>query len=497
MRRGASRVVGVAALVALVCAVAAPENAAPAAPAAITTFARLGAQAESTLLHVFYAGKGQWRFCDQPTCGTGTGDWGVDSLTYTLYFRWRLTHERALVPVMKQLLANGPTWGAPCTTTACGSWSDVPAWDSIAALREYEATGHDPGALIKAQLAYDAVEQATVYRVGACPEIRYQQPNGSIDRLKTLETDANAIKAGLLLYQVTGAKPYLTAAWQTYAAVRGRFFEPARSLYSVYVFDDGHSCRRVPHRYFASVNGDMIWSGIQLARATHDAGYLQQATATARAVATSLADPAGVFADLQAENDIVEPLVEAMYDLATLDHAGFARAWILRNAAAAVSARARTGAYGRFFDGPAPTSLTTAWQSNGGLALEMAAAALDPAGRVSTANTWAGATFHADDISALPSSVTFTGSQVAFIGTLGERCCQDGHARVLVDGVETVDGTGIWQDKSSLGQAIPGTVLFAWRWPASGTHTITFEPGAVNAKEGGPFLHLAGYFLVG
>ena len=62
-------------------------------------------------------------------------------------------------------------------------------------------------------------------------------------------------------------------------------------------------------------------------------------------------------------------------------------------------------------------------------------------------------------------AIHFTGSAIALIGTLGEACCESGHARVFVDGHETFDETGIWQDKSSLGRRIPGTILFAWRWP--------------------------------
>ena len=64
------------------------------------------------------------------------------------------------------------------------------------------------------------------------------------------------------------------------------------------------------------------------------------------------------------------------------------------------------------------------------------------------------------------------------------------HARVFIDGRETFDGTGIWQNKSSSGRKIPNTVLFAWRWPKPGKHTISFKPGTPNAKEGGTFLHL-------
>jgi hypothetical protein len=91
--------------------------------------------------------------------------------------------------------------------------------------------------------------------------------------------------------------------------------------------------------------------------------------------------------------------------------------------------------------------------------------------------------------------LTFTGSAIALIGTLGERCCEPGHARVLLDGTETFDRTGIWQNKSSSGRSLPDSVLFAWRWPKRGTHTLRFEPGEPNGKEGGSFLHLEGYVV--
>jgi hypothetical protein len=92
--------------------------------------------------------------------------------------------------------------------------------------------------------------------------------------------------------------------------------------------------------------------------------------------------------------------------------------------------------------------------------------------------------------------LTFRGSGIALLGSLGEKCCESGHASVLIDGRETFDQTGIWQNKSSSGRSIPGTVLFAWRWTNVGTHTLTFEPGTPNGKEGDPFLHLVGYELL-
>ena len=138
--------------------------------------------------------------------------------------------------------------------------------------------------------------------------------------------------------------------------------------------------------------------------------------------------------------------------------------------------------------------MVTAWQTNGGLALEIAAAALDPGGAAPGGGAWS--TVRRVSRSLGPSGrITFRGSGIALIGTLGESCCEAGHARVFVDGRETFDGTGIWQDKSSSGQRIPGAILFAWRWPKPGLHTITFAPGVTNGKEGGSFLHIRAYLV--
>ena len=455
------------------------------------TFATAGRSATATLLNTYYAGGGMWRKCNAPDCGTGNQDWGVDSLTYTLALRYRATHDARLLLPLRELEQTAPTYPAPCpSTNACGSWSDVPEWDAIALVDEYQAT-HDPATLAKAEAAFAFVEQSGVYALGACPSIDYQQPHGGGNKLKTLETGANAIKAALLLYRVTGKPEYLAAARTHYDAVRAYFLDPRVPLYTVYVFDDGTTCTPVPHRFFASVNGDMIWSGVELFRVTGVRRYLDDAVATAKAVDRDLSDGRGVFADLQAENDIVEPLVEGMAAL----HEPFARAWIVRNAAAALSARAPDGSFGRFFDGPPPATTVTAWQTNGGLALEIAAAALAPATTVNGAPAWSGASLVPHEIAAAPAMLVFRGSGIALLGTLGEQCCEPGHARVLIDGRETFDQTGIWQNKSSSGRSIERTVLFAWRWRTSGVHTITFEPATENAKEGGTFLHLVGYEL--
>jgi hypothetical protein len=475
----------------LASALAAAVVLTPAAPKP-QSFAAAGGRATAALLGVYYAGNGLWRQCNAPDCTTGNRDWGFDSLTYTVALRYRATHDRSLLAPLAALVANAPAYPAPCSSASdCGSWSDVPEWDAIALADEYEATG-DASALSKAEAAFAFVDRSSVYALGACPRIPYQQPGGGANRLKTLETEANAIKAALLLYRATHQQAYLASARDGYDAVRAYFLDPSVPLYSVYVFDDGSTCTQVPHRFFASVNGDMIWSGLELYRETGAHDYLDQALATAHAVDRNLSDSRGIFADLQAENDIVEPLVEGMDELAARGQA-FARAWILRNAAAALSARAPDGSYGRFFDGPPPVTTTTAWQTNGGLALEIAAAALSPRTTVPATGAWTGARRVALELAGLPATLTFHGSGVALLGTLGEQCCEPGHARVLVDGRETFDRTGIWQNKSSSGRSIDHTILFAWRWRTSGTHTLTFEPGSENGKEGGAFLHLVGY----
>jgi hypothetical protein len=158
--------------------------------------------------------------------------------------------------------------------------------------------------------------------------------------------------------------------------------------------------------------------------------------------------------------------------------------------------QARRDFYGRFFDGPPPVAPVTAWQTNGGLALAIGAAALAPTDVVPADAGWSTGRSVERDITALPSTLSLTGSGVALFGTLGEVCCEPGHASVAIDGVETVDQTGIWQNKSSASRAFPNVVLFAWRWPNSGPHTLQFGPSTINPKEGGPFLHIQRYLVL-
>jgi hypothetical protein len=439
-----------------------------------------------------YAGNGLWKTCLRDDCSRVNRDWGADALTYALYLRWKTTRDRNLLPVFHALVATSPTHG-PCRRRRCTEWSDVPEWDAIASAREYQATG-EALALSRSEAAYASVERSTAYGGGACPDIRYQRPAAGGGGLKTLETDGNAVKAALLLYAAAHDRHYLSDAIARYSAIRARYFDREAQLYTVYVFDDGKQCRQVPHRFFASVNGDMIWNGLALAKFTRNRTYRDEALATADSVDRRLADARGVYADLQAENDVAEPLVEAMYEVAVREprRATFARAWIARNMAAALNARRADGTYGRFFDGPAPSAPATAWQTNGGLALAIAAAALAPREPARPNDDWRRA--HTEQVSivteGLPASLTFTGSGIALIGTLGERCCEPGHARVLVDGAETYDRTGIWQNKSSSSKSLPDSVLFAWRWPASGRHEIRLLAADPNAKEGDTFIHV-------
>jgi hypothetical protein len=453
------------------------------------TLRELADDATGTLTASFYAGHGRWRACLDPSCGAGNTDWGTDSLTGALYLRRLLAKDDSVLATLRDLEATEPHY-EPCSGRRCRSWSDVPMWDAIAALRTYDAT-HDALALRNAEAAYAAVAGSDVYARGACPEIDYQRPRAEGGGLKTLETDANLVLAGALLARHAPRKDYLALAIRRYDAVRTWFLDQKVALYTVYVFDDGRRCKPLPHRFFASVNGRMIEAGLELARLTGAERYADEARATAHAV-RALDDDRGIFTDLQAENDVVEPLVTAMAQLAR-DGDIFARDWIVRNAAAAAHCRrAADGAYGRFFDGPPPSVNTTvtAWQSNGGLALAIAAGALAPDARAETVDPWAAAPTQPVELARLPSTFAFTGSAIALRGTLGERCCEAGRARVFIDGRELINNTGIWQNKSSSGLSLPGTVLFAWRWPVSEHHTLRFEADTPNAKEGGAFLHV-------
>lgn len=443
--------------------------------------ARAGDAAQQTLLGVFYAGRGTWRECDRQDCKRIAGDWGADSATNALYLRWNLTRDTHIRTVMAQLLQSAARYAATCRTAPCGAWSDTAAWDAVAIMREGEVTGNKRQAVALAVPALRFALASHAFAGGACRDIPYQAPQPSALHAKTLETGANAIKASLLLYQTTHERRYLDDASRLYHSARLHFLDPGVPLYTVHVIDDGRACRQVTHRFFASVNGAMIWNGVALSEATRRRFYYDEAIATARAVDARLSDTRGVFTDIQGENDVVEPLVEAMYALAPRQR--FARDWIERNARAALTARALDGTFARFFDGPSQNE-TSIWESNGGLALEIAAAGLDPRG-IASVRAWHDGTTFASTITALPATIPFRGSGVVLSGTIGKLCARS-HVHVYIDGTQTFDRTGLWQNHS---MPEGDSVFFAWRWPKVGRHVIRLVAGD-DAQAGIPLMRL-------
>jgi hypothetical protein len=459
------------------------------------TYAAYGDDAFKALHDNYYAA-GKWKA--YPAAAAKNHDWGDDSLTYDLYFRWLLTNDASIPPELGALAASMNTPPAPCAqVSGCSAWSDEYLWDSLAGAREHEAT-NSAVALAKAKAAFDYVDKTTVFTGGACPGIYYQRPDQASGGLKTAETDTNYLRAALALYRRTNDTTYLDKAKTMYAAIRQYYLDTRGDhLYSVYVFDTAGTCEQKTGRYYSSVNGNMIYGGMKLAQYTGDMTYLADAIATAHDVDTKLADANGIHADLQAENDLGEPLVEAMYALYAEQGQTFAKDWIMRNAAAAVSTiQPGTGAMGRFFDGPPPVGTITEFQTNGGFALMFAAAKIDPTG-VPPTGAWDGAVNTNDDITTamIPASIVFNGRGITLVGTIGEQCCEPGHAKVFIDGTETTDTTGIWQNKSSASISIPDSVLFSWSWPVAGQHTIQIQAGILNAKEGGSFIHIQKYLV--
>ena len=205
-RRGTRSAALLTALAAVAMALAAcspPGQPGPRDP----TYAELGRQALHTLEHGYYVGGGEWNVCVPHICGTGNVDWGVDSLTYALYFHWSLTHDRGVRPIMSALRGTAASY-SPAVHTS----SDVPVWDTIADVREYQVT-RDVTALAKAEAAFRFVADGrSRFALGACPAVDYQLPGGGGTKLKTLETGSNYIKAALLLYQVTRFPGYLRDA---------------------------------------------------------------------------------------------------------------------------------------------------------------------------------------------------------------------------------------------------------------------------------------------
>ncbi len=280
-------------------------------------------------------------------------------------------------------------------------------------------------------------------------------------------------------------------------AIRAHFLDPAAPLYTVYVFDDGTACTQVPHRFFASVNGDMIWSGFELARLTGKQAYRAQSLATARAAASDLNDAAGVFTDLQAENDIAEPLVEAMLarwrrPTRASPATGSSRTRGQRCRPARPTARSAASATGR-----PPRAAVTAWQTAGGLALEIAAGALDPSGSAQPVTGVGRGASAWNARLGRPGRSTSPDRRIAILGTLGEKpAAKQGTRACSSTGARPSTAPGSGRTSRARASAFPAPMLFAWRWPRPGPHTIQFEPGVPNAKEGGSFLHVRAYLVL-
>jgi hypothetical protein len=174
--RSATSIARVAALMVLLVMVTActPAPAVPSKALAVT-YARVGDQAFTHMIKDFYT-HGQWKSC--ASCGAGNQDWGDDAMTYTLWLRWEVHHHDAsVIPALQALATTAPAYGPPCKHgNACGQWSDIPMWDSIALGREYEATGAKSATfLAKEKAAFRTVDGAgaSVYAFGACPLIHY------------------------------------------------------------------------------------------------------------------------------------------------------------------------------------------------------------------------------------------------------------------------------------------------------------------------------------
>jgi hypothetical protein len=465
------------------------------------SYATLARKSIFMLEHTFYSTAGRWHMCvplRHRLCNTKNRDWGADALTYDLYLRWQVARDRSVVPLLAGLARTGIRW----TPARFGS-SDNMMWDAIAEVREYQVTG-SRRALADAQAAMATLSAGPSggFAAGACPAISYQWRFGHRDSgLKTLETDSNYVKLALLLYEVTGIRADLRDAEARYAAIRRYYLSPAAPLYTDFVIDNGRACRAVPRIFLGSTNGNMIWAGATLASDTGRSAYLRQAIATARAVSAHLRDGAGSYNGLFTDIDIGEPLVEAMYTLATTCHQAFARHWLLTAASAASADVNSRYEFGRFYDGPPPASEVTSWAVNGGVALMTAAAGLDGTGRSADPAFWTNAVRVRDNlVLARPAGPTlpirFTGRAIAILGTIGDVCCRAGHAWVAVDGARTFSDVGIWQNRSSPARRLRDQVLFAWRWRTAGPHTITILPASYNVLQGGTYFHMTGYLLV-
>lgn len=65
-------------------------------------------------------------------------------------------------------------------------------------------------------------------------------------------------------------------------------------------------------------------------------------------------------------------------------------------------------------------------------------------------------------ITALPATIPFRGSGIVLSGTIGKLCAR-AHVHVFIDGVETFDRTGLWQNHSMPEDARAGVPLMQLR----------------------------------
>ena len=113
------------------------------------------------------------------------------------------------------------------------------------------------------------------------------------------------------------------------------------------------------------------------------------------------------------------------------------------------SARASDGAFGRFFDGPPPGGDVTAWQSNGGIAIEIAAAALAPNAPAVPPTGWGQARYVVKAITTSGYVIWLTRQGDNGFRSISERCLADvfetqNDARRAIDNMPSVfASTGI------------------------------------------------------
>ncbi len=296
-----------------------------------STFALAGTLATDTLLKRFSTGRGSWALCSPSLCGSADQDWGADSLTYTLALRERTRPAPALLRTLAQLALAAPRYPAACSGRSCVGWSDVPSGmrsPSRASTRPHTSRGPSrrrrrPSRSSRTRPCTRAVR---ALRSGT------SSPTEAANDLKTLETDGNAIKAALLLYARAARRRIprdrrapLCGGPKLLSRPRGRRSTPT------YVFDNGAHCAQLPHRFFASGNGNMIWNGVRALTASRVEQRLPgrgDCRRRVRSRSTSSTAAASLLTS-RPRTTSSSRLSRRMDVLAAEAHGGFARHWIL------------------------------------------------------------------------------------------------------------------------------------------------------------------------